>query len=86
VDLKLTDKAVLVTGSTAGIGFAIARSLATEGAHVYVNGRTRERVDAAVAAIRSRAASIKVNGIVANFSSSAGAEAVIAKLRQWMCW
>jgi NAD(P)-dependent dehydrogenase (short-subunit alcohol dehydrogenase family) len=80
VDLRLTDKVVLVTGSTAGIGFAIARSLATEGAHVYVNGRTQERVDAAVAAIRSQAATIKVDGIVADFSSSAGAEAVIAKL------
>ncbi|HTD42984.1 MAG TPA: SDR family NAD(P)-dependent oxidoreductase, partial [Bryobacteraceae bacterium] len=50
VDLKLTDKVVLVTGSTAGIGFAIARSLAGEGAHVYVNGRTQQRVDAAMAA------------------------------------
>jgi NAD(P)-dependent dehydrogenase (short-subunit alcohol dehydrogenase family) len=40
---------VLVTGSTAGIGFAIARSLASEGVHVYLNGRTQERVDTAVA-------------------------------------
>jgi NAD(P)-dependent dehydrogenase (short-subunit alcohol dehydrogenase family) len=80
LDLKLTDKVVLVTGSTAGIGFAIARSLASEGAHVYLNGRTPERVDAAVAAIRSQAATIKVDGIVADFSNSAGAEAVIAKL------
>ena len=50
VDLRLTGKMALVTGSTAGIGFAIAKSLASEGAHVYVNGRTQERVDAAVAA------------------------------------
>jgi NAD(P)-dependent dehydrogenase (short-subunit alcohol dehydrogenase family) len=80
VDLKLTDKVALVTGSTAGIGFAIARSLASEGAHVYLNGRTEERVDAAMAAIRSHAAAAKVDGIAADFSSSAGAEAVIAKL------
>src|ERR1700722_3799631 len=77
VDLRLTDKVALVTGSTAGIGFAIARSLAAEGARVYVNGRTQERVYAAVAAIRSLGATIKVDGIVADFSSSAGAEAVI---------
>jgi len=37
VDLRLTGKIALVTGSTAGIGFAIAKSLASEGAHVYVN-------------------------------------------------
>jgi NAD(P)-dependent dehydrogenase (short-subunit alcohol dehydrogenase family) len=80
LDLKLTDKVALVTGSTAGIGFAIAKSLAAEGAHVYVNGRTQERVDAAVATLRSQAKTNKVDGIVADFSSSAGAEAVIAKL------
>ena len=78
MNLRLTDKVALVTGSTAGIGFAIAQSLAAEGAHVYVNGRTHERVDAAVAAIRSRSG--RVDGIVADFSTPAGAEAVIAKL------
>ncbi len=80
MDLKLTGKVALVTGSTAGIGFAIAQSLAREGAHVYVNGRTRERVDAAISAIQSQGGFAKVEGIVADFSSSAGAEAVIAKL------
>jgi NAD(P)-dependent dehydrogenase (short-subunit alcohol dehydrogenase family) len=80
VDLKLTEKVALITGSTAGIGLAIARSFAVEGAHVYVNGRTQERVDAAIAAIRSHVPTAKVEGIVADFSSVAGAEAVIAKL------
>jgi NAD(P)-dependent dehydrogenase (short-subunit alcohol dehydrogenase family) len=80
VDLKLTDKVALVTGSTAGIGFAIARSLASEGAHVYLNGRTEEHVDAAIAAIRAHAAAGKVDGIVSDFSSPAGAGTVIAKL------
>src|SRR5438132_411534 len=79
MDLKLTGKIALVTGSTAGIGFAIAKSLASEGAHVHVNGRTQERVDAAVEAIRSHAAAAKVDGIAADFSGSAGAAAVIAK-------
>src|SRR5207253_649359 len=80
VDLRLTGKIVLVTGSTAGIGFAIAKSLASEGAHVNVNGRTQERVDAAVVAIGSHVAAAKVDGIAADFSGLAGAEAVIAKL------
>jgi NAD(P)-dependent dehydrogenase (short-subunit alcohol dehydrogenase family) len=80
VDLKLTSKVALVTGSTAGIGFAIAKSLASEGAHVYVNGRTQQRVDAAIAAIRSHVTTAKVDGIAADFSGSAGAEAVIANV------
>jgi NAD(P)-dependent dehydrogenase (short-subunit alcohol dehydrogenase family) len=80
VDLKLIGKVALITGSTAGIGFAIAKSLASEGAHVYLNGRTQERVDAATAAIRSHATTAEVDGIVADFSGPAGAEVVIAKL------
>src|SRR5580704_12593299 len=80
MDLKLTGKVALVTGSTAGIGFAIAQSLAIEGAHVYVNGRTQERVNAAMTVIRSNATTAKVDGIAADFSGSVGAEVVIAKL------
>jgi NAD(P)-dependent dehydrogenase (short-subunit alcohol dehydrogenase family) len=80
MDLKLNGKIALVTGSTAGIGFAIAKSLAIEGAHVYVNGRTQKRVDAAIAAIRSHAVNARVDGIAADFSGPAGAESVIAKL------
>jgi NAD(P)-dependent dehydrogenase (short-subunit alcohol dehydrogenase family) len=80
VDLKLANKAALVTGSTAGIGLAIAQSLALEGAHVTVNGRTQQRVDAAIASIRKQVANAKVEGIAADFSTTAGAEAVIAKL------
>ena len=80
MDLKLTDKVALVTGSTAGIGLAIAQSLAAEGAHVYLNGRTQQRVDAALAAIRKHAPAAKVDGITSDFSSAAGAEKVIAKL------
>ena len=61
MDLRLTGKIALVTGSTAGIGFAIAKSLPSEVAHVHVNGRTQARVDAAVEAIRSHAAAAKVD-------------------------
>jgi len=80
VDLKLTNKTALVTGSTAVIGLAIAHSLASEGAHVTINGRTQQRVDAALATIRKQVPNAKVEGIAADFSSAAGAEAVIAKL------
>ena len=53
MDLDLSGKVALVTGSTAGIGLAIATGLAEAGAHVWVNGRTSERVDSAIARIRS---------------------------------
>lgn len=78
VDLKLAGKVALVTGSTAGIGLGIARALAREGAHVYVNGRTQQRVNAALAAIRAEIPAAKVEGIAADFSNSAGADRVIA--------
>jgi len=81
VDLRLTGKVSLVTGSTAGIGFVIAKALASEGARVCINGRTKERVDAAVAAIRTHVSAAQVDGIAADFSGSVGAEAVIAKFR-----
>jgi NAD(P)-dependent dehydrogenase (short-subunit alcohol dehydrogenase family) len=48
MDLGIKDKRALVTGSTAGIGFAAAAALAREGAQVIVNGRTQVRVSAAI--------------------------------------
>jgi NAD(P)-dependent dehydrogenase (short-subunit alcohol dehydrogenase family) len=48
MDLQLNNRLALVSGSTAGIGFAIARALAAEGAHVIVNGRSQKAVDEAV--------------------------------------
>lgn len=82
MDLKLKNKVALVTGSTAGIGFAIAKHLAGEGAQVYLNGRTQERVDAAVHAIKEALPESTVHGIVADFGTAAGAETVVAKLPQ----
>jgi NAD(P)-dependent dehydrogenase (short-subunit alcohol dehydrogenase family) len=52
MDLQLINKKALVTGSTAGIGFAIAQQLAAEGATVIINGRTEQRVNEAIAQIK----------------------------------
>jgi NAD(P)-dependent dehydrogenase (short-subunit alcohol dehydrogenase family) len=82
VDLKLSEKIALVSGSTAGIGFAIAAMLAKEGASVVVNGRTSERVSAAVAAIQDIAPEAEVKGIAANLATSDGCNALIEQVPQ----
>lgn len=54
MDLNLTNKLALVSGSTAGIGFAIAHALASEGARVIVNGRTQSSVNEAIERLKSK--------------------------------
>ncbi|MFT3795725.1 SDR family NAD(P)-dependent oxidoreductase [Flavobacterium sp.] len=67
MDLQLKDKTAFISGSTAGIGFATAKRLATEGATVIINGRTQQSVDQAVAELQKTGNS-NVSGIVADFS------------------
>jgi NAD(P)-dependent dehydrogenase (short-subunit alcohol dehydrogenase family) len=80
MDLGLTGKRALVTGSTAGIGLAAARALAVEGASVTVNGRTEARVDDAVARLRRELPGATVAGIAADLSSGEGCRALIGRL------
>src|SRR6266446_4042825 len=77
MDLDLKGKIALVTGSTAGIGFAIAKRLASEGAEVIVNGRTDERVREAVAKIEKEIRDAKIRGISANLGSAEGCDKVV---------
>jgi NAD(P)-dependent dehydrogenase (short-subunit alcohol dehydrogenase family) len=74
MNLQLEGKRALVTGSTAGIGFAIAEILANEGALVIVNGRTQKRVDEALAKLKG-----KVEGIAADLGTAEGAALVAQK-------
>lgn len=54
MDLGVTGKLALVTGSTAGIGYATCEALAREGARVVVNGRSKESVDAVARRVRRK--------------------------------
>jgi len=78
MDLQLTGKRALVTGSTAGIGFAIASRLAAEGAEVIINGRSRSGVSAAVARLIEAVPGARVSGVAADLSGAAGCEALVA--------
>lgn len=80
MDLGLAGKQVLVTGSTAGIGFATVRAMAEEGAHVILNGRTETRVAEAVSRLRGDLPEATVDGIAADLSSGIGCRALTARL------
>jgi len=72
MNLQLEGKKALVTGSTAGIGFAIARVLAGEGASVVVTGRTQNRVDAALKRIQQQIREANVSGIATDLATAHG--------------
>jgi NAD(P)-dependent dehydrogenase (short-subunit alcohol dehydrogenase family) len=80
MDLHLTGKTALVSGSTAGIGLAIASGLAVEGATIYVNGRTQARVDQAVEHVRSLKPKGTVQGIAADLGTAEGCVELFSQL------
>jgi NAD(P)-dependent dehydrogenase (short-subunit alcohol dehydrogenase family) len=80
MDMQLANKKALVTGSTAGIGFAVASLLAQEGASVVVNGRSRERVDEAVRRIRTERKNAQVMGISADLGTKPGVDVLTREL------
>jgi len=81
MDLQLTGKTALVTGATAGIGLAIARTLAREGAALTLTGRDEEKLDRAAAEIAKDTPDRRVTTIVADLGSAEGAAALIAAQR-----
>jgi NAD(P)-dependent dehydrogenase (short-subunit alcohol dehydrogenase family) len=78
--IDLSGKTALVTGSTSGIGHAIAKGLAAAGASVVVNGRTQAKVDAAAAALAKALPESRVRGVAADVSTAAGCELLVAAL------
>ena len=80
MDLNLQNKKAFVSGSTAGIGFAIARRLAQEGAEVWINGRSQKRVDDALAQIESSAGA--VHGLAGDLGTAQGCAEIVRQLSQ----
>lgn len=79
MNLQLNNKTALVTGSTTGIGFAIAKSLATEEANVIVNGRNQDRVNTAVKQIKSETGNPNIFGAVADLYSADGVTSIVSQ-------
>jgi NAD(P)-dependent dehydrogenase (short-subunit alcohol dehydrogenase family) len=80
MDLRLGGKRSLVTGSTAGIGFAAVTRLAEEGALVVINGRSEERVEEAVRHARERAPEAEVSGVAADLGTAEGVEELLRQV------
>jgi NAD(P)-dependent dehydrogenase (short-subunit alcohol dehydrogenase family) len=72
MDLQLQGKRALVTGSTQGIGYAIARQLAEEGASVVIQGRSADSVGAALAKLKAQLPTANIDSVVADPATAAG--------------
>jgi NAD(P)-dependent dehydrogenase (short-subunit alcohol dehydrogenase family) len=79
MNLELIGKTALISGSTKGIGFAIASQLAAEGAHVIVNGRTDNAVHSALEQIRKAVPEAKVEGFAGDLATPAATEALLQR-------
>ena len=80
MNLDLAARHAVVTGSTAGIGFAAASALAAEGARVTVNGRSEARVADAVARLKAAHPAARVDGVALDLATAAGARELTARL------
>jgi len=80
MQINLSGKTALISGATAGIGFAIAQSLAESGATVYINGRSEARVAEAIQKLTKNVPSAKFHGITADLGTAAGAQIVYKAL------
>jgi NAD(P)-dependent dehydrogenase (short-subunit alcohol dehydrogenase family) len=82
MDYLLRNKKALVTGSTSGIGFAIATLLAQEGATVIINGRTNASVEKAIKQIKDENPSAAVKGFAADFTDKKSVDLLLAEIRE----
>jgi NAD(P)-dependent dehydrogenase (short-subunit alcohol dehydrogenase family) len=82
MDLDLKGKIALVTGSTAGIGFAIAKRFTVEGAEVILNGRTDERVRESIAKIENEVSGAKLRGVAADLGTAQGCDKIVREAQR----
>ena len=80
MNLQLGGRRALVTGSTAGIGFAAAAKLAEEGASMVIKGRSKERVEKALRCARERAPEAEISGVAANLGTADGVEELLRQV------
>lgn len=80
MDLQLAGKSAFISGSTQGIGYATAQAFAAEGVAVLLNGRTSERVEAAVARLRAEGHGVEVSGVVGDFADDSQVREVLGAL------
>ena len=80
--IELNSRKALVTGSTAGIGRAIAEGLARAGASVVINGRSKERVEAAVTELRALLPNAEFTGVVADVSTAEGSASLATQVKE----
>jgi NAD(P)-dependent dehydrogenase (short-subunit alcohol dehydrogenase family) len=80
MDLQLTNKTALITGSTAGIGLAIAQRLAAEGAAVILTGRTEARIAAAAETILQQTPQASVRGVTVDFGEAAQVDKLLQEI------
>jgi NAD(P)-dependent dehydrogenase (short-subunit alcohol dehydrogenase family) len=80
MDLKLKNKTALVTGASAGIGFAIAEALAAEGVVVTINGRSQDRLDEATKKIKKSVSNAQVSFVASDLATAAGANKLVESL------
>jgi len=81
MDLNLKNKTAFISGSTAGIGFAIAERLAREGARVIINGRTDKRVAFAIHELKLKVRHAEIEGIPGDLGHKKGCAALLRRLR-----
>jgi NAD(P)-dependent dehydrogenase (short-subunit alcohol dehydrogenase family) len=82
MDLQLKGKIAFISGSTQGIGFAIAQRLLEEGATVIINGRTYSRINEAIAKLKDNVPGASVSGVAADFSKADEVNALLEQIKE----